>query len=80
MTRIRLSDERRKSIHSALSGFYGDVFDRDLSDYQAERLVEFFLQHLGPPVYNQGIQDARAYLLDKLDDIEGDIAEPTEAA
>ena len=75
MSRIRLSDDRKKAIAASLVGFYLEVFDEKLSEYQASRLLEFFARELGPPVYNQGVQDARAYLLDKLDDLEGDVYE-----
>ena len=35
-----------------------------MSAYQAERLLEFFMKNLGPPVYNQAISDARAFMLE----------------
>ncbi|NKB65574.1 MAG: DUF2164 family protein [Candidatus Latescibacteria bacterium] len=76
MSRIELSDDRKKAILASLTAFYGDTFDEPLSTYQAERLLLFFVAELGPPVYNQGVQDARTYISDKLDDIEGDIYEP----
>jgi len=74
--RIQLSDDRRTAILTGLKALYADDFDANLSDFQAERLLEFFLGNLGPPVYNQGVQDARAYVADRLDDIEGDVHEP----
>jgi len=76
MHRIHLSEARQKSIVVALTGLYDEVFDEELSEYQAGRLLEFFLEALGPAVYNQGVQDARAFVLDKLDDLEGDVHEP----
>ena len=76
MTRIELSEGRRKAIVMSLISFYQEVFDETASEYQADRLLEFFQSELGPSVYNQGVQDARAYMIDKLDDIEGDVFEP----
>ena len=73
---IRLDETRKSAIARALGEFYRDVFDEDLSDYQAQRLLEFFVEHLGPPVYNQAVQDARAFVLDRLDDLEGEIYKP----
>ncbi|MFC1525595.1 DUF2164 domain-containing protein [Candidatus Latescibacterota bacterium] len=75
MTRIQLSDERKKAILVSLMGFYDEAFDEKLSEFQANRLLEFFVRELGPSVYNQGVQDARAFVLDKLDDLEGDVYE-----
>ena len=80
MSRIRLSEDRRKVITLSLTGFYQEVFDEAPSEYQADRLLEFFISELGPPLYNQGVQDARAYMNNKLDDIEGDVYEPDEKA
>jgi len=74
--RIKLSDTRKRAIFDALSEFYRDTLDEDLSAFQAEQLLEFFINTLGPPVYNQGVQDARAFIADRLDDLEGDIYEP----
>jgi len=51
---------------------------RELSDFQAHRLIDFFLRHLGAPVYNQAIQDARTFLQTKLDDLDGEFYEPEE--
>ena len=39
-------------------------------------LVEFFVQRLGPTVYNQAIQDARGFLLEKLEDLDVEFYEP----
>ncbi len=76
--RIRLSDERRAGMLSSLQRFFEDELDREISQFQAERLLDFFVSELGAPVYNQAVQDARAFLQDKLDDLEGEFYEPEE--
>ncbi len=73
--RVRLADERRAAILQALRGFCLETFDEELSDFRAERLLDFFVRVLGPPVYNQGVQDARKFLLEKLEDLESDLYE-----
>jgi uncharacterized protein (DUF2164 family) len=73
--RIRLSPERRASLLAALQHHFEDEFDEPLSSFRAEGLVDFFVRHLGPPVYNQGVKDATGYIQDKLADIEGEIHE-----
>jgi len=59
-----------------LRGFFLDEFDEDLSAFRAESLIDFFLESLGPSVYNQGVEDARAYMIQKLDDLDAEIHEP----
>ena len=76
--RIQLTDDRKKAILLSLNGFYDETFDESLSDFQAERLLEFFVKALGPSVYNQGIQDARSFLQNKLEDLDAEFYEPEE--
>jgi uncharacterized protein (DUF2164 family) len=78
--RIKLSDERSERLVSALQKFNKVSFEEDLSDYRARRLLEFFVKQLGPPIYNQGIQDARGFLFQKLDDLDAEFYEPDDDA
>jgi uncharacterized protein (DUF2164 family) len=75
--RIRLSDERRDQIVRSLQGLFSSEFDREISDFQAGHLLDFFVRELGAPVYNQAIQDARSFFQDKLADLEGEFYEPS---
>ena len=74
--RIQLSEERRELLSAAIQQMFLEEFERDLSEFQAQRLIDFFMSQLGPPVYNQAIQDARAYIQLKLDDLDGEVYEP----
>lgn len=74
--RIALSDERRSELIAAARRFLAREFEVELSEFQARGLLDFFVRHLGAPVYNQAIQDARAFLQEKLTDLEGEFYEP----
>ena len=76
--RIALSEERRGELVSTTQRFLASEFEVELSDFQARGLLDFFVHHLGAPVYNQAIQDARAFLHEKLSDLEGEFYEPEE--
>ena len=73
---IKLSDERRGILINVLQQLFLEEFERDLSEFQAQRLIDFFMSQLGPPVYNQAIQDARAFVMAKLEDLDGEVYEP----
>ena len=75
-TRIKLSDERRQRILDELVKLYHTEFDEELRAFQAERILEFFLRALGPPVYNQAIADARAYVATRIEDLDAEFYEP----
>jgi uncharacterized protein (DUF2164 family) len=76
--RITLSDERREAILESLVAFYAESFDETLSRFRAERILEFFVKTLGPHIYNQAVQDARAFMLEKLEDLDVEFYEPDE--
>lgn len=73
--RIRLSDERRKRLLRSIQQYFDDNLDEPISDFRAEGLLDFLVQELGPPIYNQGVRDAAAFVQDKLADIEGEVYE-----
>jgi len=76
--RIKLSDERRADLLAAVKHHLAKEHEIELSDFQAKGLLEFFLRQLGPSVYNQAVQDARAFMQEKLSDLEGEFYEPEE--
>lgn len=68
--RIRLTDERKAEILRRLISLYASEFEEQLSPFRAEQLLTFFVQNLGPAVYNQAIQDARKYMSERLEDLD----------
>jgi uncharacterized protein (DUF2164 family) len=76
--RIKLSEERRTRMICSIKQYFAEHFDEALSDFRAESLLDFFVKELGPPVYNQAIRDAYAFIQDKLTDLEGEFYEPEE--
>ena len=74
--RIKLSPERRANLLRAIKEYSAAEFDEPLSDFRAQALLDFFIRELGPPVYNQGVRDACAYMQEKLTDVEGEVYEP----
>lgn len=70
---IPLDADRRDQLMRELQGFFLDQFDEELSPFRAAELLDFILDRVAPPAYNQGVQDARKYMMEKLDDLEGDV-------
>ncbi len=77
--KIDLSEERRQDLLQDLHGFFSEEFDEVLSPYRAQRLLEYFIKALGPPLYNQAIADARAFISQKLDDLDAEFYFPEES-
>jgi uncharacterized protein (DUF2164 family) len=77
-TRIKLSDERRSDLIAMIQAFVSTEFEQEISEFQARSLLDFFITHLGAPVYNQAVQDVRAFLQDKVSDLDVEFYEPEE--
>ena len=73
---IRLTDERRAALIQGIRAYFTESFDEDLSAFRAEGLLDFFVGEIGPAVYNQGVQDARRFIQEKLEDLEVEVYEP----
>ena len=71
--KIALSPERRARVAAGLQKMFSADFDMELSDFRANEVIDLMLRTLGPHVYNQAVQDVRAHLQGKLDDLEGEV-------
>jgi uncharacterized protein (DUF2164 family) len=76
---IELEEARRKRALAKLQTFYLKEFDEQLSAFRADQLLDFMLTALGPQIYNQGVQDARVFFQQKLDDLDAEIHEREES-
>ena len=73
---IQIDDGRRTALLARIRSFFLEEFDEELSEFRAATLLDFFVDALGPQVYNQAVQDARGFMLRRLEDLEGDVYEP----
>ncbi len=71
--KLKLTDERRAALLRALQSHFFDQHSEEIGELKAELLIDFFLERLGPPVYNQAIGDARKYIQERLDDLADEV-------
>jgi uncharacterized protein (DUF2164 family) len=71
--KITLTDLRRADFTGDLQNLFQNEFDQSLSEFQASEIIDLFLKTLGPSVYNQAVQDVRAHLQARLNDLDGEI-------
>lgn len=74
--RIRVSGEHRERMLRSIRHFFAEKLEFEPSEFQAGEILDFFVKELGAPVYNQAIGDARAFLQEKLADLEVEFYEP----
>ena len=73
MKTIELSQDRRERLIGQLQTLFQSEFDETLSDFRADQVLELMLKTLGPGIYNQAVQDVRAHLQSKLDELDGEV-------
>ena len=73
MKTIKLSEERETRLVHQLQALFTKEFDEALSDYRALQILNMMVETLGPGIYNQAVQDVRAHLQSKLDDLDGEV-------
>ncbi|MHA7857146.1 MAG: DUF2164 domain-containing protein [Henriciella sp.] len=73
MKQIELSPDQRQRLAGQLQSLFQSEFDENLSEFRAEQILDLMLRTLGPGIYNQAVQDVRAHLQSKLDDLDGEV-------
>ena len=71
--KITLDKDRLSRLNGHLKALFSEEFDEKLSDFRAAEIVDLMLRTLGPAVQNQAVQDVRAELQTRLDDLEGEV-------
>jgi uncharacterized protein (DUF2164 family) len=75
---IELDKERKQRMVRAIQTYFVEKLDQEIGQLAAELLLEFFVKQVGPPIYNQAVKDAQAFLQDKLMDLDGVLYQPEE--
>ena len=81
MSEIKFSNEEIAIIVQKIQGYFREELDQKIGQFDAEFLLNFFSEEIGPYYYNSGLFDAQAILESKLETIEDaiyEIEKPTE--
>jgi uncharacterized protein (DUF2164 family) len=73
---IKLEQEIRKSLIASIRRYAEENLEEEMGDLKAELLLDYFLQEVGPTIYNVAITEARSFLVDRLADLESTCYEP----
>lgn len=66
---IQFTKEERTAIGGRIRDFFSKELDQDISQLQAEMVLDFFGGQIGGWFYNRGLTDAQAVLTTKAEDI-----------
>lgn len=69
---IKLNEEQKKKIKEEITEFYLDVRGEEIGIIEQQQMLELFMEHLAPIVYNKALDDARNWHRVQLDNMEAD--------
>lgn len=66
---VELDKDEEKIIVEEIKKFYFSERDEEIGNLSAMILLDFITKKLGKYYYNKGVNDAKKYFLDKLEEI-----------
>jgi len=77
MDPIELSKQERADAIGSVKRYAEENLSEEMGDLKAGTLVDFFLEEIGPAIYNRAIKDAQRQLQQRVMDLDGELyAEP----
>ena len=71
--KINLSPEGRAEAVSSIQRYFDENFSEPVGELPASLLLNFFIEEIGPVVYNQAIADAQARMQSRISDLNGEL-------
>lgn len=78
---IQFSDAEKEIVIPKIKAYMEKAFNLDLGSFEAEFLMDFFSQEIGPYFYNRGVYEAQDLIragLEQIDETLYNIEKPTE--
>ena len=75
MSEIEFSKAEKEVIVRKIQTYFQDKLDQEIGRFDAEFLLSFFSEVIGPYYYNRGLYDAQALIEKKLETIAENLTE-----
>lgn len=69
MSKIELSNDARAAIVDRIKMYFSEELHQNIGQFDAEFLLDFFTEEIGPYYYNRGLLDAQAVIQEKVESI-----------
>ncbi len=73
MTKLELSKQARADAIASLQRYFEENMPEPVGELPAGLLLNFFLEEIGPVIYNRAIGDAQARLQQRVSDLHGEL-------
>jgi len=72
---IELNKEIRKEAIESIERYFKENMDEPIGNLQAGALLNFFVEEIGPSIYNRAVQDVQERLQQRVMEIDFEIHE-----
>lgn len=69
---VKLTKEQREKALRDIQYYYSKEREEEITSLASELLLDFFLKEIAPTIYNEALQDAKAWFTAKLSDLDVD--------
>lgn len=73
MVSIELSQQDRADAVASIKRYFRENMPEPIGDLPAELLLNYFIEEIGPAIYNRAIADAQARLQQRVQDLDGEL-------
>lgn len=73
MVTIELPKQTRTEAIASLRHYFEENLPEPIGELAAGLLLDYFLEEIGPVLYNQAISDAQQRLVQRVSDLEGEL-------
>ena len=73
---LEIPKEKKSRIIESIKHYFDENMEREIGDLKAGLLLDYFVQEIGPTIYNQAILDAQAVMTDKVNDLDSSCYQP----
>ncbi|MGE4272233.1 MAG: DUF2164 domain-containing protein [Desulfitobacterium sp.] len=70
-SKIEVNKESKEKMVLAIKNYFLKERDEELGDLAAGFILDFFMEEIAPPIYNQGVYDSYRYMEERAEDLLG---------
>jgi uncharacterized protein (DUF2164 family) len=74
---IELSKQTRGDAIASIQRYFEENMTEPIGELPASLLLNYFVEEIGPSIYNRAIADAQSRLQQRVADLEGELYEET---
>jgi uncharacterized protein (DUF2164 family) len=72
---IELPKEAREEAQTSLARYVDEHFEERIGNVAASQLLDFFLEEVGPSIYNKAVADVQERMQARVADLTGEVFE-----